>query len=425
MTAPYWSGDGITLYLGDCRDVLPDLAGVDAVVTDPPYGLEFMGREWDKFKDAPRRVPGTGGREAPFANHAVQLSPQRNRAYQAWCEQWAAECLRVLKPGGYLLAFGGTRTYHRMACAIEDAGFEIRDSLHWFYGSGFPKSKACLKPSHEPVILARKPGRGMVPLNIDACRVDGAGQHGTRGCKKLSGFSGDLQVYEGGNGLNRQKSPENPAGRWPPNVLLTHSADCQPTGTRKVRTGTAIRHRGVKSADTYGEWAKPEGTPDLGYAGPDGTETVEAWDCVHGCPVAELDAQSGMLITGAGNKANIRPTNKTQVIPTKDTGQIWAVDTGGASRFYPTFRYQAKAPRSERPKLPDGTTHPTVKPLTLMRWLVRLVTPPGGLVLDPFCGTGTTLQAAALEGFHAIGIDNDPKSAEMTVRRLDQMILAL
>ena len=134
--------EGIRLYCGDCLEVLPTLAenSVDSIVTDPPYGLEFMGKEWDKFDNSKRRVKGTGGTEAPFGHHAVQVDADRNAGYGEWCRTWAVAALRVAKPGAMLMAFGGTRTWHRLACAIEDAGWEIRDTVMWVYGSGFPKS---------------------------------------------------------------------------------------------------------------------------------------------------------------------------------------------------------------------------------------------------------------------------------------------
>lgn len=421
---------GVMLFHGDCRDVLAELpdASVDAVVTDPPYGLEFMGREWDR----PWAVSATnsvgyagrddlqlpahrdsrnancrscGGRQRG-AKRCTCEQPQWDRdpaedmrAFQYWCQAWAVECLRVLKPGGHLLAFGGTRTYHRLTCAIEDAGFEIRDEIAWLYGSGFPKSldvskaidKAAgaerevvgpkafadgtsarrtqrlgtgvfndpasresnltitapatddakrwqgwgtaLKPAHEPIVVARKPLAGTVAanvlahgtgaINVDACRNEhdepagrpSSGMHGKR-----AGIMGETVERF------RETTAASTAGRWPTNVVLSHAAT------------------------------------------PDGADAC-ADDCVPGCPVAELDAQSGVF--------------------------------GGASRFFPVFRYQAKAPTRERPKA-DGVAHPTVKPLALMRWLVRLVTRPGGVVLDLFAGSGTTAEAAIAEGFRCI-----------------------
>lgn len=460
---------------GDCRRVLagmPD-GSVDSVVTDPPYELGFMGKAWDSVGVA----------------YDVRL--------------WA-ECLRVLKPGGHLLAFGGTRTYHRMAVAIEDVGFEIRDSLHWCYGSGFPKSldvskaidKAAgaerevvavtskhrnrpqtenwkksasvkggfgmpnteqvgqlaevtapatdaarqwsgfgtaLKPAHEPIVVARKPLVGTVAgnvlaygtgaLNIDGCRVGYQSEADQRANDVLQpGMRESRSGFGGG-----YRASTDPAGRWPANLVFTHAADC-------------------------------------------GDE------CVAGCPVAELDEQSGVSKDGVAVRRNLPPEGKPQDAPTswskpaKRDSDMGYGGQGGASRFFtvtewdPTadvapFRYVAKPSKRERNAGLDGLPeksksddpygyanarrgrchrcvrwadtgegddcsrcgarfdraaneqqpmsnhHPTVKPVALMRWLVRLVTPPGGTVLDPFAGSGTTLVAATLEGFDAIGIE--------------------
>jgi DNA modification methylase len=462
-----------TILRGDCREQLATLPAesVAAIVTDPPYELGFMGKRWD----------ATGIAYDPVV--------------------WS-ECLRVLKPGGHLLAFGGTRTYHRMTVAIEDAGFEIRDSLHWLYGTGFPKSldvakgidkrrhdradvyritawiretrdangitnkeiddafgfvgmaghwtssasqpavpsleqvptllaalrltlddvpdeirtllwdlngrkgqpgpewwkrevtgthdKAAaaqswkaqhgfhadltprerrdvpasetsaawqgwgtaLKPAHEPIVLARKPTTGTVvanvlehgtgALNIDANRIGRTTGDVSHAGNRTATF-GTQDTVSGGDGSGGWT--ENPTGRWPANLVLTHAPTCD----------------------------------------------LDA-DCGPGCPVAELDAQS---VDG--------PASATP-------------NAGGASRFFATsewnpemdapFLYVAKPSRRERDAgLEDSNTHPTVKPVALMRHLVRLVTPPGGIVLDPFLGSGTTAVAATLEGFEWIGCE--------------------
>jgi DNA modification methylase len=408
----------VTLLHGDCLSLmrgLPD-GSVDAVVTDPPYELGFMGKAWDA--------------------QGIANSPA----------MWA-EVYRVLKPGGHVAAFGGTRTHHRMACAIEDAGFEIRDSLHWLYGSGFPKSHdvskaidkaagadretvwadcyhdgrtrtqqsggrgtfatvvnngntksiaatpaaqewegygTALKPAHEPIVLARKPLEGTVAqnvlqwrtgaINIDGCRVAGpsGGGHWTHRRE-----IGDGKIYGGGGRTEEDFGNTNPAGgRWPANLLLTHSASCN----------------GV---------------------------------CAEGCPVAVLDGQSGTLKSGALNPAQITAPNKTYGARPKGLTGEYEPNEGGASRFFPTFAWEpeydapfmycAKASRRERG---DGNGHPTVKPVALMRWLCRLITPPQGVVLDPFLGSGTTGVAAVQEGFAFVGIEQEAEYLEIAQERI-------
>jgi hypothetical protein len=367
----------------DCVEAMVgmDEASVDAIVTDPPYGLEFMGKAWD-------RVP------------------------QEWHVAWAHGALRVLKPGGHLLAFGGTRTHHRLVCAVEDAGFEIRDSLMWLYGSGFPKSHnlkgdwegwgTALKPAHEPIVVARKPLIGTVAANVL--------EHGT----------GALNVDGCRIGTERKPKPTVSTGRWPANVVLSHAEGCVCVGERRVRSvgtgagaesnASGIKH-GTGSGATYlGRKAS------AAHYGEDGMEAVEAWECAPGCPVAELDAQSGERVSGTAVGGFHRRSNKTancygHFVGERTEGDVTYGDAGGASRFF----YCAKASRKER-----GVTnkHPTVKPIALMCWLVRLVTPPGGTVLDPFAGSGTTGIATLREGFNFIGIEREPEYAEIARARI-------
>lgn len=459
---------------GDCLDVLRglDAASIDAVVTDPPYGLEFMGKEWDKidtrqpddptfhrsgvgpFDRAKVRhslapsyggwqsgggfsKPGIGDRPTEWASFSAtsrfgtanptcecggrlrgakkctceeprwkpigkRRDPENEglpddmtgagmarqlSAMQEWHYAWACEALRVLKPGGHLLAFGGTRTYHRLACAIEDAGFEIRDSIHWMYGSGFPKSHnldgawkgwgTALKPAHEPIVVARKPLIGTVAanverfgvgaLNIDGCRIEtldnlNGGAYSANGAVRHDGTENWRYKRTGEAGAYKA-----PSGRWPANVILDEDA------------------------------------------------------------AAELDAQSGLSTSKAGRPRVGQHGNGWGMTR---TGAEYG-DNGGASRFF----YCAKASRAERELGLDNLTtrtrnrvnpggleheprwaptqvknhHPTVKPITLMRYLVRLVAPSGSTILDPFLGSGTTAIACALENMNCLGIEREPE----------------
>ncbi|MEV8134319.1 DNA-methyltransferase [Microbacterium aurantiacum] len=383
---------GVVLHHGDCIEVmrtLPD-ASVDAVVTDPPYGLEFMGKDWDGADGFRRSLnEADAGRESVFgrtsrtspeyrteskARAGMQkggisaadgmpsflggLNPKclacgkwqrgsnpcscdapeftnerlpRLHAFQEWCEAWSREALRVLRPGGFILAFGGSRTWHRLAAAIEDAGFEIRDSIAWLYGSGFPKHPNVLKPAFEPIVVGRKPMIGTLvanqtryrtgALNIDANRTEVADTQLAEKYASVQNAGARSNTVYGSDERDRAGSEPHPGGRWPTNVLVDGS-----------------------SAD------------DLGM---------------------------------------------------------------NTARYFPTFRYEPKAGSDERPSV-DGVLHPTVKPLELMRWLVRLVTPAEGTILEPFAGSGTTLEAALLEGFNVIGIERATEYLPLIEARLSK-----
>jgi hypothetical protein len=460
----------VTLHHGDALDVLATLPAesVDAVVTDPPYELGFMGRAWD----------------------------QSGIAYNI--ELWK-QCLRVLKPGGHLLAFGGTRTSHRLACAIEDAGFDIRDSIAWLYGSGFPKSldvsKAIDKarddrPAVKSVsafLAAATRAAGLTDRDLDrefgfAGRM--AGQWLTQAgwvllpgweqwerLRALLGFGGemDAEVWR----LNGRKG--TPGDAWAEREVIGERTTGISTGRGAVpyigdsdnRDVTAPATDEAKQWSGWGTALKPAHEPIVVARKPligtvaanvlahgTGALNIDACRVDPGKPVVggggwaahKVDATAGWdrpyvggVAKTTGHDAGRWPTN---VVLDEDSaatldeqsgtlrggerparragmgfddgeknrrgtsGQREVLDTGGASRFFPVFRYQAKAPTRERPKV-NGVAHPTVKPLELMRWLVRLVTPPGGFVLDPFAGSGTTLQAAALEGMDCIGVERE------------------
>mgnify|MGYP000523491443 FL=1 len=375
----------IRLLQGDCREVLAtlDAGSIDACVTDPPYHLGSMVKRLsrtnaaDVAKNFSKTVEGQA--RSPYAALAVGFMGKTwdggDVAMRA--ETWA-EVARVLKPGAHLAAFGGTRTFHRVAVAIEDAGFEIRDTLCWLYGSGFPKSHnqpggwgTALKPAWEPIILARKPLDGTVAanmaahgtgaLNIDATRVsaDWANDPNKRGL----GYGFTKQGYDKKAAFANSEERtgyDTTKGRWPANVAHDGSDEVLDAFARfgeKASGSGAVKR--ASSADRSGN-------------------------------------------RGAAYGAESRPAG---------TAMISHADTGSAARFF----YEAKASREERG---EGNNHPTVKPLALMRWLCRLVTPPGGTVLDPFLGSGSTALAADQEGFHCIGIEQSAEYLEIARRRL-------
>jgi len=501
-------GDALHLPLAD--------GSIDAVVCDPPYNLSFMGKGWD-----------------------THSSPA---AFAEWCETWAREAYRVLKPGGHLLAFGGTRTSHRLACGIEDAGFEIRDAITWLYSQGFPKSldvgkaidkangkhtrdlsvfgayvrerrtakgwslrqlddvmctntaaswwegrKSGVQPPggetyrHLKAVLdmsdmfddliewceaeREKTGERSVPVGHafagdtyggdSSCRNMDVTIPATNAAKQWDGWgtalkpasepiivarkplgertvAGNVQTW-GTGAINvdgcRVGTESHAAGRWPTNCVLTHTPDCAEVGTRKVKSGTAVKSGKTPGApeksDIYGVYAQVVG-PDQTFAAADGTETIPAYECAAGCPVAELDAQSGTLTSNGVVQPFTGKRKDAEVYGQYAQSFVAPVPTtsGGASRFFPTFRYQAKAPTKERVKV-DGVSHPTTKPLELMRWLVRLVTPPGGRVLDPFSGSGTTAEACILEGFECVAIERDATYLPLIAARVKRQAPAI
>jgi DNA modification methylase len=408
------------LIRGDLFDVLPTLEAesIDACCTDPPYGIGFMGREWDSFSpqtaqrkaglrqcgQLPRAKQSNPNLKGRTVNGAISTSQIEYdftvnglREFQDWTSRWASEVRRVLKPGAYLVVCGAPRSHHRMMCGLEDAGFVVRDCFAWLFGSGFPKNKnlgdgrgTALKPAHEPIALAWKPFKGSIAanvakhgtgaLNIDACRIASGPDHAEK-CASVVGLDSNRTGACYGEFAGEREDSYNPLGRWPPNVLLDEEA------------------------------------------------------------AVLLDAQTGELQSGGVTHQPQRSgfeggwSNGTHV--QRDP------DTGGASRFY----YVAKPSREERdygtdgliarqrdesrkegnpggdnPRnrglQPRGNFHPTVKPVELMRWLVKLVTPPGGTVLDPFTGSGTTGMACRYEQREFIGIEREAEYAAIAERRI-------
>lgn len=345
-----------------------DACSVDAIVTDPPYGLGFMGKGWD------RGVPGI--------------------------EFWQA-ALRVAKPGAYLLAFGGTRAHHRLMVAIEDAGWEIRDTVMWVYGSGFPKSHngpwggTALKPAWEPIVMARKPLIGTVAanvlahgtggLNIDGCRVET--DENLNGGAYAEG-RGARAMTPGGLGERSTKvlvAFAQPAGRWPANLIHDGSDEvlaCFPDSKGQCGAVRPDSGTGQKTNGILGKFATNSNHDPRGDTG----SAARFFYCAKADRFDRNDGTEGMPMRTAGMVSN----TSGQHITRRDGG--------------------APGPRANH--------HPTVKPTALMRYLCRLVTPKGGTVLDPFAGSGSTLKGAELEGFSAIGIELDAEYCEIARRRI-------
>lgn len=424
MTVHY-TDESVTLHHGDALDVLRTLPAesIDAVITDPPYGIRFMGQAWDgadiesrtsRGRETNPMPEGVGGPNGGYRSAATEagrydMRPSANLAFQLWCTEWATECLRVLKPGGHLLSFGGSRTWHRLSSGIEDAGFEIRDSIAWLYGSGFPKSldvsKAIASGTGRPEDIRRlqmgddyqPSGRGRVNYDHGA----GSAMNGSAGVTPL----GDKSQWSGWGTALKPAFEPIVVGRKP--LVGTVAANVLLHGT------------GALHIDACRVGDGSDSTPGVRGGSPDGRWPTNVLLDAH--QAAELDSQTGVLTSG-----KMQPTHTDagrEVFGQNAAGGYTTMETygdaGGASRFFPVFRYEAKAPASERPRV-DGVSHPTVKPLALMRWLIRLVTPPGGTVLEPFAGSGTTIEACMQERVRCIAIERGAEYLPLIQSRIDK-----
>jgi len=520
---------------GDALGVLAAMPDgcVDAIVTDPPAGIGFMGKLWDKpgvlgvsggmampattsSRNPSCRACGGRKRSGPSTKACACADPDWNdldyrlndrRMFVDWLSSILREALRVAKPGAHALVWALPRTSHWTATAIEDAGWEVRDCCTHLFGSGFPKSHdvskaidrdagaarevvgtnpnvvrsraslgstqtlrtgdsfsgdaaitapsspeaqrwsgwgTALKPAAEFWYLARKPLAGTIAqtvlahgtgaLNVDGCRV-GTSPGDAEAMERVNTpGSGRFKAEEWADGgWPAASSPlDTTKGRWPPNVLLSHAEGCERIGERKIAAnGPPCSTGSDTTANAYGAFAARS---QVSHRGADGTETVEAWACAPGCPVAEIDAQSGALTSGVPcGTRNASSGFATGITP-----------AAVASRFFPTFRYVAKPSRQEReaglreavvgslggsgeaasdPVSQRFTksarnTHPTSKAPDLMAWLCRLVTPPGGVVLDPFTGSGSTGVAAMREGFRFVGSEREAEYVEIACARI-------
>ena len=529
--------------VGDCivemRGMEPE--SYDAIVCDPPYFLSFMGSDFDSPSGIKRSLKDAG--------IEVSKATSPPLLFQLWCQAWATEALRVLKPGGYIAAFGGDRTHHRLMSGIEDAGFDIVHTISYCFASGFPKSLNIskkmdqaagatreivgsyrgasgigkksegkmgyspgqdmmkdvdmtvyitkpstdvakqwdgwgtqLKPAWEAIVLARKPmigtfienveRYGVGAMNIDGCRIATTDVLKPSGVvpSRSEGSVGDNFGFTHSDGdKQRQASEESirrtmELGRWPANMVFQHDDDCELVGTKRIKVHAEAT--GTTHSDTsFFGGSRMEEREIHTYSDADGMEIIEEWHCVEGCPVLELDRQSGAVRSSGRYQAGDSTPNKPLIAfggygPQKGKNQY--TDRGGASRMF----FTSKASRSERedgltkdevtlmykfasgeedivptPMAPDlnadaawnkdgqgnpynrgvvplVNNHPTLKSLALMRWLCRLVTPPAGRILDCFMGSGSTGIAACKEGFRFVGIEREAPYAAIAKKRI-------
>lgn len=494
----------VSLMYGNSLLLLPQFPDnyFDAVVTDPPYDLTdkrdprrgFPAREegTQEWSTEARTAKGFMGREWDGTGIAFNV------------DLWK-EVFRVLKPGGHLVAFGGTRTYHRLACAIEDAGGEIRDMFEWFYGSGFPKDYdaakgieallttgnaswndfhrlngkkgpedsrgangmvhenarqgsrprayvshgtleldattelakkyagygTALKPGHEPIVLARKPLSepniasniikwGTGALNIDACRLPYASGADRRSAtpqgKATSKVSGSINTPDAARDVSRTEfARDEQLGRWPPNVLMSHHNDCRPLGLRRIKNSS-----GRASGPTFGKFGTnvaygpahgSEDTLQPKYHGDEnGHEIMQAWECHEDCPIGQLDGQHKGASRYFPNFSYTEYDDLSGITPFFYSGKASKSERNAGLAHLPTVKVNDGRTTEidnpyQRAETERKNPHPTVKPVSLMRWLCRLVTPEGGVILEPFMGSGTTPVAGVLENFSCVGMD--------------------
>ncbi|UXF50252.1 hypothetical protein 7865G3C9_3 [Haloquadratum phage sp.] len=388
------------IYTGDCFEKLPalDENSVHAIVTDPPYGLAFMGRSWDDFEP---------------------------KEYQAWCEKWATECLRVLKPGGHLLAFSGNRTHHRLMSGIEDAGYEIRDTITWHYGSGFPKaldvSKSIDKQAdadREVVETVRKTHISTSNTNDGWSRPSHKNKDGeakktmditqpaTEQAEQWDGFKSALKPATEFVCVARSPLAEDTIAE---NVVAHGTGALNIDATRIETDGENLSYGSREIGDGVKYQTQPE--PDNG--GEQHTKGRYPSNVVFDAQQADvLDDDVGECETG--DYAGRHATGSSMFLDESDNPDMsngaYSDDKSGPSRYF----YTSKASKAERTL--DGkidNAHPTVKPIDLMEWLVQLATAEEQIVLDPFAGSGTTCKAAKNKTRQFIGIEQQAKWADV------------
>ena len=413
MSAVTFLDGKVELRGGDCLALIravPDCS-IDSIVTDPPYALVSIVKRFGKAGSAPAK-----GNEAYARASAGFMGKAWDTGDVAFAVEFWAECLRVLKPGGHVAAFSGTRTYHRLACAIEDAGFEIRDQLAWAYGTGFPKShdvsKAIDKAAGaERQIIGDSPHAAK--KTNGSAGVNSVGLTSAPGHKITAPASEEATAWQGwGTALKPAWEPiclaRKPLIGTVAENVLAHGTGAINVDACRVGVEVVSQYRTIQRT-----WRASEGRVDI-PATADGsrTETLGRFpaNILHdgSAEVVECFPETSASSGQPGNNGEFKSVAKGRDLPHVTLGHA---DAGGsAARFF----YSAKADKDDR----LGSKHPTVKPVDLMQWLCRLITPPGGLVLDPFAGTGTTGEAAWRGGFRALLFEREVEYQADIARRM-------
>jgi site-specific DNA-methyltransferase (adenine-specific) len=416
MSAVTFLNGKVELRGGDCLALIravPDCS-IDSIVTDPPYALVSIVKRFGKAGSAPAK-----GNEAYARGSAGFMGKVWDTGDVAFAVEFWAECLRVLKPGGHVAAFSGTRTYHRLACAIEDAGFEIRDQLAWAYGTGFPKSHDVSKA----IDKAAGAGRQIIADSPHAAKktngsagVNSVGLTSAPGHKITAPATDEAKAWQGwGTALKPAWEPiclaRKPLIGTVVENVLAHGTGAINVDACRVGVEVVSQYRTIQRT-----WRASEGRVDI-PATADGsrTQTVGRFpaNILHDGSAEVVEcfpetSSSAGLRDKRGENHGIFPGSRDQSLR-DDTHQGFG-DSGSAARFF----YSAKADKDDR----LGSKHPTVKPVDLMQWLCRLITPPGGLVLDPFAGTGTTGEAAWRGGFRALLFEREVEYQADIARRM-------
>jgi site-specific DNA-methyltransferase (adenine-specific) len=389
------------LLLGDCIDKLKELDdnSIDSIVTDPPYGLSFMGKDWDKKKATQETKSqvvkglGAGMKMTTLAD---------NIEFEKWVTEWASECMRVLKPGGYMLAFGGSRMYHRLASGVENAGFEIRDQMMWIYGSGFPKSMNIGIQVDKKLGNQRDTVGEKVRGDVEKAKENGSGylaDPANRNNTKQFGY-GTQTITKGNSEWEGWGTALKPAHE--PIVMARKPLSEKTVVDNVLEWGTG----GINI-----DGCRVEGKPRTSHK--DGNKVGNYQSEKKYGQIAD-----GAVCDGAEGRfpANIILDEEAgKMLPDAGQGGYGEETTSSASRFF----YCPKTSKSDRS---EGNNHPTVKPTDLMAYLIRLVTPKGGIVLDPFMGSGSTGKAAVREGMEFIGIERENEYFEIAKSRIEYEI---